>query len=230
MIKVLNLLGVAAMAFSIYRGVELYNMPTENTVVVEHKMEVKENTKINPPKEDPKSFDPKLISRLEMIDSSDIVVEEHINQILDQSKYNCMGKDRDDYVCAFSSSVLNHTKGDLKLALWVTAMAQVESSYRLSADPKISTAKGFLQVIYRYHKKELSKAGITEEDLRSNPEKSIRAGIIVFNKYLKIERNNYRKATRRYRGLSVSEEEQTRYYNAIKRVYNKLLDDLHEYA
>ena len=64
-------------------------------------------------------------------------------------------------------------------------MAQVESSYRITADPKISNARGFLQVIPYWHKKTLLKAGISVEDLYTNPQKSVLAGVLVFQKYLK---------------------------------------------
>ena len=227
MIRIINAIAVTVISFGIYAGVRLYQY--ETTPVPQNNIPPI-NKKIEPPKEVPKSFAWKKLSKLEMIDSSDVVVEEHINQILNRNKYKCMGMTRDVYVTSISSAVLNHTKGNIKLALWVTAMAQVESSYRLTADPKVSSARGFLQVIPRYHKKELAKAGITSEDLYTDPSKSIKAGIIVFQKYLAIEHGNYQKATRRYRGLSVPEKEQQRYYTAIKNIYNKLLDDLHEYA
>ena len=229
MIKILNVIGISALVFAMYSGYNLYSYVPEDTANVERRMEVKEQKKLEVPAPKPKSFDSKIISRMEMIDSSDVVLEDHINSILDKSRYGCMGKDRDEYVSSISSSVLSYTKGNIKLALWVTSMAQVESSYRLNANPKVSTARGFMQVIPRYHP-ELAKAGINSKDLSTDPAKSIKAGVIVFNKYLRIEKGNYKKATRRYRGLSVTEEEQQKYYNAILSVYNKLLDDLHEYA
>lgn len=231
MIRVLNFIGMFTLAFGIYRGVELYNMPLENSVVtVERKMAVKEQKKLEVPAPKPKSFDQQKISRMEMIESSDLVVEDHIISVLDTSRYSCLGQSPDEYAAAFSSAVLRHTGGDIKLALWLTAMAQVESSYRLNADPKISSARGFLQVIYKYHAKELSKAGISKDELAKNPSKSIYAGVLVFRKYLKVEHGNYKRATARYRGLSVPQSEQDHYYKAISKVYNKLLEDLKEYA
>ena len=205
MLKILNFVGISAMVFAIYSGYNIYSYIPEEVAKVERKMEVKEESKINPPKEQPKvkTFDPQKISRMEMIESSDLVVEDHIISVLDTSRYSCLGQSPDDYAAAFSSAVLRHTGGDIKLALWLTAMAQVESSYRLNADPKISSARGFLQVIYKYHAKELSKAGISKDELAKNPSKSIYAGVLVFRKYLKVERGNYKRATARYRGLSV---------------------------
>lgn len=230
MLKILNAIGIGALVFAMYSGYTLYNYVPENVAKIERKMEMREQTKLETPAPSPRSFDQKKLARLEMIDSSDIVVEDHIVSVLERNKYSCMGLDRDDYASAFSSSVLRHTGGDIKLALWLTAMAQVESSYRLTADPKVSSARGFLQVIYRYHAKDLTKANISKDELSSNPSKSIKAGVIVFQKYLKLEKGNYRKATARYRGLSVPQSEQDRYYKAISKVYNKLVDDLKEYA
>lgn len=233
MLKFLNFIGVSSAVVAIFTSVSLFNPTCEvakqEKIKVERKMELKEERKINPPKETPKSFDPKVISRLEMIDSSDIMLENHIVSVLEKSRYSCVGKNRDEYVSDISSAILNHTKGNLKLALWVTAMAQTESSFRINANPKVSTARGFLQVIPRYHP-ELAKVGITTEDLYTNPSKSIQAGVIVFQKYLKIEKGDFKKATARYRGLSVTPVEQERYYKAISKVYNKLIEDLKEYA
>ena len=232
MIKVLNSIGVSAMVFAIYNCFVLFYPVVEvkkDEVKVERKMEIKENKKIEVPPPSQKSFDQKLLARYEMIDSSDIALENHIISVLDRSKYKCMGRDKEEYVSAISSAILYHTKGNIKLAFWVAAMAQVESSYRLNANPKISTARGFLQVIPRYHP-ELAKAGITSEDLSTDPAKSIRAGILVFQKYLKVEHGNFKQATARYRGLSVTPEEQARYYKAISKVYNKLVEDLKQYA
>ena len=231
MVKLLNSIGLSALVYGIYLGISLFtpNLPKDNAIKENHKV-VKENKRLIPPKEAPKAFNPKVISKLEMIDSSDIIIEDHITSILEKSKYGCLGKSRKAYAADFSSSVLNHSKGDMKLALWITAMAQVESSYRINADPRVSSARGYLQVIYRYHQKELSKAGISKEDLSTSPSKSIHAGIIVFRKYLKLEHGNYRFATDRYRGLSVPKKERDRYYAAISAIYDKLLKELNEYA
>ena len=230
MLKVLNFLGISALVFSIYTGCVLFNTNLPKDANKVKRMEVKEEKKIETPPPSPKSFDQKLLSKYAMIDSSDVVLESHINSVLDKNRYGCMGKDRYEYVTSISSSILNYTHGDLKMALWVAAMAQIESSYRLSADPKVSSAKGFLQVIFRYHKKELLKVGINEYDLNTDPVKSIRAGILVFSKYLKIEHGDFRLATDRYRGLSVPKKERDRYYNLIHAVYSKLLKEVQEYA
>ena len=218
------------MCFGIYRGVELYTMPPENTISVERKMRVNEKRKDTPPKEAPKSFDQKKLARMEMLESSDLVLEDHIVSVLEQNKYSCMGKNREEYAIEISSSILAYTKGNIQLALWVAAMAQVESSYRLNADPKISNARGFLQVIPKWHRKTLAKAGITARELSTNPAKSIMAGVLVFKQYLDREHGNYKNATRRYRGLNESEESQSKYYNSILKIYNKLLDELRMYA
>lgn len=230
MLKILNVVGISAMVFALYSGYNIYSYIPEEVAKVERKMEVKEEKKITPPKELPKAFDPKVISRMEMIESSDLVLEDHIVSVLEKNKYSCMGKNRDEYAIEISSSILSYTKGNIQLALWVTAMAQVESSYRLNADPKISNARGFLQVIPKWHRKTLAKAGITEKELSTNPAKSIMAGVLVFKQYLDREHGNYKNATRRYRGLNESEESQTKYYNSILKIYNKLLDELHMYA
>ena len=72
----------------------------------------------------------------------------------------------------------------------------------------------------------LAKNGITKEDLSSDVNKSVYAGILVFNSYLRIEKGNYQRALRRYRSLSASEAEQVAYYRAINSVFLKLKGDL----
>ena len=224
---------VLVISFGINSGLELYNLVTNQSATVVAKIENRKppepKEKLVPPKPLPR-IDKKVLAKMKMLDFSDLVLERHISRVLDINKYKPHGLEREEYICSISSSLLQHTKGDLRLALWLAAMAQVESSYRLSADPKVSSARGFLQVIYRYHQRELSKQGISKEDLYTNPSKSILAGLIVFKKYLAIEHGDYQLALRRYRGLSVSEKEQLRYYTAVKKIYTKLYKELEMFA
>lgn len=219
MIKVISALAVLISIFLSSFNLEISIKPQEPP------QEVK---RIIPPQ--PKPMNAKLVAKLELLDNMDMPFQEHIENVLIKNRYNCMGKPREKYASEIASAILKHTDGDIDLATWIASIMYVESSYRLTADPKVSTAKGLLQVIYRYHRWDLEKSGITREDLYTNPSKSVKAGIIVFKKYLKTEKGNYERATRRYRGLSVSEKQQRAYLNGIKRKKKELMNIIRQYA
>lgn len=227
MFRIINTLVTIVVSLGIFSGVQLYQY---ETTPVPQKNVPPIVKKIEPPKEAPKLLNQKLVSKYEFIDSLDKAFSEHISTIISKSHYNCMGKDKRDYVESITSALLHHTNGNLELALWVASMAYTESSFRLNADPKTSSARGFLQVIYKYHERELKKAGISREDLSSNPSKSIQAGILVFQRYLRIEHGDYVRATRRYRGLSVTERQQRAYLNSILRKKKEFQIVLNQYA
>lgn len=223
------------MLFGVNSGLDLYKLVTaqpEQTVVfnVKQRKPPEQKEKLVPPNPTPRMLNTKLVAKQELLDLVDKAFEDHIKSVLVRNKYQCIGRSREEYAAELTSALLSHTKGNLKLATWLASMAYVESSYRLTADPKISTAKGILQVIYKYHSAELSKAGITRTDLYTNPSKSILAGVLVFSRYLKIEHGDYVLATRRYRGLSVSEAQQRAYLNAIRRKQKEIQLLINQYA
>lgn len=158
-----------------------------------------------------------------------MVIADHINSFLLRN-YSFGGMSRDEYVAAIAEAAVLHTDS-IEKALWIVSMMQTESSFRLSARPGKSTnssARGFLQVIWRYHGTMLSKHGISKEDLATDISKSVKAGVLVFEVYLKQEKGDFKKALRRYRSLSATEAEQKAYYNAINSVFQKLKGDLKE--
>ena len=158
-----------------------------------------------------------------------MVIADHINSFLLRS-YSFGGMSRDEYVAAIAEAAVLHTDS-IEKALWIVSMMQTESSFRLSAKPGKSTnssARGFLQVIWRYHGTMLSKHGISKEDLATDISKSVKAGVLVFEVYLKREKGDFKKALRRYRSLSASEAEHRAYFNSINSVFQKLKGDLKE--
>lgn len=158
-----------------------------------------------------------------------MVIADHINSFLLRN-YSFGGMSRDEYVAAIAEAAVLHTDS-IEKALWIVSMMQTESSFRLSARPGKSTnssARGFLQVIWRYHGTMLSKHGISKEDLATDISQSVKAGVLVFEVYLKQEKGNFKRALRRYRSLSATEAEQKAYYNAINSVFLKLKGDLKE--
>lgn len=162
-------------------------------------------------------------------DMAQKVIYDHINSYLLKG-YTFNGMTRDDYIQAIAEACVIHSDS-VEKALWVASMIQKESSYRISAKPGKATnssARGFIQVIWRYHGKMLAKNGISKSDLDSDISKSVKAGILVFDYYLRLEKGNFKKALRRYRGLSTSESEQQYYYNYISTVYQKLQKDFKE--
>lgn len=219
MIKVVSALAVLISVFLSSFNLEISIKPQEPP------QEVK---KIIPPP--PKPMNSKLVSKLELLDNIDKPFQEHIENVLLKNKYSCLGKSREAYASEITAALLRHCDGNLDLATWIASMAYVESSFRITADPKVSTARGLLQVIYHYHKWDLSKLGITREDLYTSPSQSIKAGIVVFKKYLKAEKGDYVKATRRYRGLSATEKQQRAYLNGIRRKRKELLNIIQQYA
>lgn len=157
------------------------------------------------------------------------VIEDHISGYLLKG-YSFNGMPREDYIKAIAEACVVNSDS-IEKALWVASMVQKESSFRICAKPGKATnssARGFIQVIWRYHGNMLKKHGISKSDLDTNISKSVQAGILVFDYYLRLEHGDFRKALRRYRGLSVTEKEQNYYYKYISSVYNKLQKDLKE--
>ena len=208
-------------------------MPKESPQLrVELKVEVKDDmskdlTPLPPtPKEDKK-----------LVVSDDVVARQvianHIEGFLLKSYKGFGGKSRTEYINAIAETLVSSTKSKEE-AFWLCGMMQSESSFRLVARPGKSTnssARGFLQVITRYHGDVLNPAGISKYDLETDIEKSVLGGVLVFQKYRYPRRGGertLREATRRYRSLSASEAEQTAYFNAARTVFQKLMKDFKE--
>ena len=161
------------------------------------------------------------------------VIANHINGFLLKSYKGFGGKSRTEYINAIAETLVSSTKSTEE-AFWLCGMMQSESSFRLVARPGKSTnssARGFLQVITRYHGDVLNPAGISKYDLETDIEKSVLGGVLVFQKYRYPRRGGertLREATRRYRSLSASEAEQTAYFNAARTVFQKLMKDFKE--
>lgn len=90
-----------------------------------------------------------------------MVIADHINSFLLRN-YSFGGMSRDEYVAAIAEAAVLHTDS-IEKALWIVSMMQTESSFRLSARPGKSTnssARGFLQVIWRYHGTKIGRAHV----------------------------------------------------------------------
>lgn len=193
---------------------------------LEVRMEVKDNAEsgnLLPPPPKPEEEKPSEE------DVAQKVIANHISGYLLKG-YSFKGMPREGYIKAIAEACVVNSDS-IEKALWVASMIQKESSYRICAKPgktSNSSARGFIQVIWRYHGAMLQKHGISKADLDSDISKSVQAGILVFDYYLRLEHGDFRKALRRYRGLSVTEKEQNYYYKYISSVYNKLQKDLKE--
>ena len=223
----LNLLGVLALLAVVLGAIQLYRelnnsndpryLETEGIISEFNKQ----------PKRMPKNPGGNTPSPRKAKDVAQKVLAKHINSFLLRN-YNCEGMKREEYVRDLAEAILLHS-GDINRAFWFCGMAQTESSYRLSAKPgrrTNSSARGYLQVIWRYHGGMLSKNGIRREDLSTDIGKSVLAGVLVFNQYLRREKGDFRLALRRYRSLSASEAEQQAYYKSVSSVFLKLKEDL----
>lgn len=162
-----------------------------------------------------------------------VVIANHIETVLLKSYKRFGGKaDRAEYIRAIAEALVDSTKS-VEESFWICGMMQTESSFRLSAKPgksSNSSARGFLQVITRYHGDVLNPANITKKDLETDIEKSVLGGVLVFHKYRYTRRGErtVAEATRRYRSLAVSETEQQRYFNSANKVFQKLMKDFKE--
>ena len=202
----------------------MYFTPEEPSIVKEII-----NIKDNAESDDVKSLNQKEDVKPSEDDMAQKVIYDHINSYLLKG-YTFNGMTRDDYIQAIAEACVIHSDS-VEKALWVASMIQKESSYRISAKPgkkTNSSARGFIQVIWRYHGSMLQKHDIAKADLDTDISKSIKAGILVFDYYLRLEKGNFKKALRRYRGLSTSESEQQYYYNYISTVYQKLQKNFKE--
>lgn len=201
-------------------------------VKVELKVEVKEDVSkdLTPPPPEPEKE-----KRKPLADdvAARMVIADHIEGFLLKSYKGFGGKSRAEYINVIAETLVSSTK-TVEEAFWLCGMMQSESSFRLAAKPGKSTnssARGFLQVITRYHGDVLNPAGISKYDLETDIEKSVLGGVLVFQKYRYPKRGGertIRDATRRYRSLSASEAEQTAYYNAASSVFQKLMKDFKE--
>lgn len=205
----------------------LYSEPEEPSIVKEL-----ENVKDNAESED---IVPPVLDQKEEVkgpsekELAQGVIENHISSYLLKG-YSFNNMSRDDYIESIAEACVVNSDS-IEKAFWIASMIQKESSYRISAKPGKSTnssARGFIQVIWRYHGNMLQKHDITKSDLDTDIEKSVKAGILVFNHYLRMEKGDFRRALKRYRGLSVSEKEQNYYFNYINSVYIKLQKDMEE--
>lgn len=159
------------------------------------------------------------------------VIRNHIDGFMLKSFKGINGMTRDEYIKTIAEVLVEKTRSHEE-AFWLCGMMQSESSFRLGARPGKSTnssARGLLQVIARYHGDVLNPAGISKTDLETNIERSVLGGVLVFHKYRYPKRGPARtlpEATRRYRSLSASAEEQRIYRKAASSVCEKLKADL----
>ena len=207
--------------------------PTEPSKV-ELKVEVKDkiaSSDLIPPSPKPEDGKKKLVVSDDV--AAQQVIANHIEGFLLKSYKGFGGKSRSEYINVIAETLVEYSK-TTEEAFWLCGMMQTESSYRLVARPGKSTnssARGFLQVIARYHGDVLNPAGISKVDLETDIEKSVLGGILVFHKYRYPKRGGKRtiaEATRCYRSKSASEFEQRRYYNAADQVFQKLMKDFKE--
>lgn len=84
----------------------------------------------------------------------------------------------------------------------VAAQIHRESSFRANLVSK-ANAKGCMQVIYKYHKKDLKDAGISEKDLLTI-KGGIQAGCIVLSKYIDMTNGDIHSALMWYVGYNAS--------------------------
>ena len=231
----LNLLGVLALLAVIWGGIQLYReLNNSNDPRYWETEEIVEEFNRRPkrfPKNPRHEPSPRAEEERNDFTADDVaaveILSNHIDGFLLRS-YNCEGQERKEYIRAIAEALVAHSD-NLDKALWVCGMMQTESSYRLSAKPgkaSNSSARGFLQVIWRYHGGMLSKKGIRREDLSTDIGKSVLAGVLVFDQYLRREKGDFRLALRRYRSLSASEAEQRAYYKSVNSVFLKLKEDL----
>ena len=201
-------------------------------VKVELKVEVKDDMPkdLTPPPPEPEEEKGKPLADDV---AARMVIASHIDGFLLKSYKGFGGKSRSEYINVIAETLVSSSKNPEE-AFWLCGMMQSESSFRLVARPGKSTnssARGFLQVITRYHGDVLNPAGISKYDLETDIEKSVLGGVLVFQKYRYPRRGGertLREATRRYRSLSASEAEQTAYFNAARTVFQKLMKDFKE--
>lgn len=159
-----------------------------------------------------------------------IVIKNYIRHILRNSRYQFGEMTREDYCTAIAEAVLRNTS-DIDEAFWFTGLVKTESTFMISARPPKSTnssARGFCQIIWRYHGTFLTKHGISKDDLENNIDKSIRAGILVFRQYQARKSTNGKRelALRLYRSNAATEQQQQAYLHSITAVVNRLTKEL----
>ena len=221
---VLNALGVLALIAALVLGNEVYQLlkPQPISEEVREVNRLLEERRKNPPL-------PSMIQeRKQEVDDIAVkkVIQNYIKNFLRNSKYTFGNMTKDEYIEAIANAVIRYTSSS-EDAFWFIGMIQTESSFRITARPgkrSNSSARGLIQVIWRYHGKYLEKNGILREDLDSNIDKSIHAGILIFNQYLKYKSAKGDKliALRYYRSKSASEEEQQAYSRSVRSVVAKL--------
>ena len=164
------------------------------------------------------------------VDIAKKIIKNYIREVLRSSKYKFKDMSREEYITAIAEAVINETD-DVEEAFWFTGLINTESTFKINNRPAKSTnssARGFCQIIWRYHGEFLQKHGISREELETDIPKSIRAGVLVFRQYQKRKSTGgcREKAVRLYRSLSATESEQAAYLRSIKRVSDMLTKDL----
>ena len=193
------------------------------------KMEVKMNVQskdIHPPFPEPKKE-----KKLVVIDdvAARQVIANHIDAFMLKSFKGSCGMNRHDYIKVIAETLVKNAKTKEE-AFWLCGMMQSESSFRIGARPgkkTNSSARGVLQVITKYHGDVLNPAKITKHDLETDIEKSVLGGVLVFHKYRypkvgKVRVRTLEDATKRFRSLSASAEEQRVYRETASSVCKKL--------
>ena len=199
-------------------------------VKVEVKMDVQSKDILPPP---PK---PKKEEKLAVSDdvAARQVISAHIDGFMLKSFKGACGMTRSEYIEVIAETLVKHSKSHEE-AFWLCGMMQSESSFRVGARPGVKTnssARGVLQVITRYHRDVLNPAGISKYDLETDIEKSVLGGVLVFQKYRyplkrgKVRVRTLEDATRYFRSLSASAEEQRVYREAASLVCEKLKADM----
>lgn len=81
----------------------------------------------------------------------------------------------------------------------ILGVIDVESTFQYNPVNKLSSAKGLMQVIARYHPEEVSAIKAKNLELHS-VEGSIEAGVLVLSKYLAAQKGNLSRALQAYNG------------------------------
>lgn len=235
--RALNALGLAALAATIVLGYEAWQLmrpepqlPTDEIFKIEEIVEeFRKNHSLILPEKSREGEQQKV----EDVETSAVVrvIQNHIENNMLPTIQGFGKLNRREYARAIAEALVKFTK-DPNDAMWLCGMAQTESSYRIWAKPPSSTnssARGLLQVIFKYHSDILSPLGITKDNLSTDINMSVQGGVKVFYRYLYDRKGNkrtYKDATKRYRSLAIPESEQLKYYNKIAVVFNKLKREL----
>lgn len=114
-----------------------------------------------------------------------------------------------------------HYSGECGLPVsLVVGVAQTESNFRPEAVSS-ANARGVMQVMWKYHSRELSVRGISSENGLHDPEYGIMAGTLVLSKYMKNEQSMagalaryYGTLSERYTGITLAHKHAYELYSS----------------